>query len=120
MGLVSDRPSCSTVAHLAALHTRLLPPQFTITIVHYHYSSLSSTPCCPRTHPCPQAAIKGLSSREKQLLTSQTLQADLEAKQRNIRDLEVGLVCPRRLGLTCVRNTSSMVRSPLSTAFGTQ
>mmetsp|Transcript_24550 Transcript_24550/g.53643 ORF Transcript_24550/g.53643 Transcript_24550/m.53643 type:complete len:672 (+) Transcript_24550:240-2255(+) len=35
------------------------------------------------------AAVKGLSHREKQLLTANTLQADLEAKHRAIRDLEV-------------------------------
>eukprot|EP00798_Chlamydomonas_sp_ICE-L_P021064 gene21064-27943_t len=34
------------------------------------------------------ATIKGMMHREKQLLTFHTLQADLEAKQRGIRDLE--------------------------------
>lgn len=33
--------------------------------------------------------IKGLTAREKQLLTHETLQADMEAKKKAVADLEV-------------------------------
>lgn len=64
-------------------------------------SSLPSLSGCPSLQAfeclshCPlcvlfgvQCAIKGLSGREKQLLTHDTLQADIEAKKKSIADLE--------------------------------
>jgi len=46
-----------------------------LSVLHDHLASLP-------------AAIKGLSTREKQLLTHDTLAADLEVRQRNVQELE--------------------------------